>query len=266
MRTFFPIKHASYHQTQHDFFRIIDMIYLPNTSHELHTDARYRLSIVLSGKLKESSLKEEEWASTASIVYKSPEAWHQNQYGPKGVRIISIEPTLSFLKELEDWVDLPNWQWYHHPIHAQSAIRFVNSYKNTPEKNGLESQVMELFSNLIPPESKNYKNPPHWLTLILEEIRATFTQPIKVQHLARKAGVHPVYLARIFRQFYHCSIKEYVCQLRLRTAMDALSSSATPLVHIALNNGFADQAHFNRVFKTHLKVSPGQFRAIVQPF
>lgn len=268
MRNFLQAPDSSclYYQTRHDFFRITEIIYPPNTFHDFHTDARYRLSIVLSGKVKESSEKQDEWASTASIVYKSPAAPHKNRFGPKGARIISIEPSLTYLKELENWVELPDWQWYHHPNHAQSALQFVKRYKDFPKENGLESMVIDLFSNLIPPAKKSYKNPPQWLALIMEEIHASFTQTIMVQQLARKAGVHPVYLARIFRQFYHCSIKEYICRLRLRTAMDALSSSPTPLVHIALNNGFADQAHFNRVFKTHLKFSPGKFRDLVKPY
>lgn len=248
----------------HDAFRIVEFHYPPYDFQAFHKDVKYKLSIVLSGKLKECTHKSEEWASSASVVFKSPDVRHQNQFGPGGARMVSIVPNPSFLQELETVVQLPDWQWGHLPMYTQSAIQFINAYKYETNQDDLKEEVIELFSCLLKFKPKNYQDPPEWLARIAEQLREEFDTGLKVQDLAKNVGVHSVYLARIFRKFYGYSIKEYQCQLRLQSALDALSSSRTPLVHVALNQGFTDQAHFCRVFKNHLKMSPGTFRALVR--
>jgi AraC-like DNA-binding protein len=43
-------------------------------------------------------------------------------------------------------------------------------------------------------------------------------------------------------------------------ARTLLARTNTPLLDIALTCGFSDQSHFNRVFKKHTGVPPGQYR------
>jgi AraC family transcriptional regulator len=90
--------------------------------------------------------------------------------------------------------------------------------------------------------------------------------PHRVEELAADAGVHPVYLARIFKQHFHTTITVYLRHLRLRLASDHLASSNRSLADIAYEMGFADQSHFGRVFKTTFQTTPGAFRALVRRF
>jgi AraC-like DNA-binding protein len=69
------------------------------------------------------------------------------------------------------------------------------------------------------------------------------------------------HLARAFREHYGCSIGEYVRRLRIEAACEELSRANKPLSAIAAAAGFYDQAHFTNVFKAHVGVTPGQFRA-----
>jgi AraC family transcriptional regulator len=85
-----------------------------------------------------------------------------------------------------------------------------------------------------------------------------------VADLAAEAGVHPVYLARVFRRHHRCTIAQYVRRRRLERALHELSTSRRSLAEIAIDTGFADQAHFSRAFKAHAGLTPGQFRKLAR--
>jgi AraC family transcriptional regulator len=76
--------------------------------------------------------------------------------------------------------------------------------------------------------------------------------------------VHPVYLARSFRERYGVSVGEYVRRLRLDWAAAQLSATETPVATVAAEAGFADQSHFTRAFKRHMGLTPGRYRRVVR--
>jgi AraC family transcriptional regulator len=106
---------------------------------------------------------------------------------------------------------------------------------------------------------------PTWLIPALAYIDAHYTGPINVRALAAEARVHPVHFARVFRQTKHCTVAQYVNTLRVAYACALLQVRDRPLVQIAMDTGFADQAHFTRIFTGHMGCPPGAFRRVIQP-
>ena len=82
--------------------------------------------------------------------------------------------------------------------------------------------------------------------------------------LAVEAGVHPVYLARVFRACYHCSIGDYLRARRLDAAVEELLAGARSACDVGLSAGFYDQSHFSRTFKEATGVAPGAFRRMAR--
>jgi AraC family transcriptional regulator len=83
---------------------------------------------------------------------------------------------------------------------------------------------------------------------------------LRMSELAREADVHPVHLARAFRQRYGLSPTEYVRRLRLEWAARAVSDGKEPLAAIAAAAGFVDQSHMTRAFRRAMLPTPGQLR------
>lgn len=100
-----------------------------------------------------------------------------------------------------------------------------------------------------------------WLARVVEILHARFTEPLLLSQVAAEAGIHPVHLARTFRRRYGTSVGEYLRNLRIEHARQALRTSDAPLAQIAAQAGFADQSHFSNAFKRATGRTPGEFRA-----
>ncbi len=105
---------------------------------------------------------------------------------------------------------------------------------------------------------------PAWLRRTRDFIHERFAAGISLTELAASVEVHPSHLTRMFRRHYGCSVGDYVRRLRLEYAARELIASDRPLAEIAANAGFYDQSHFTHTFKSHLKMTPAEYRAAVR--
>jgi AraC family transcriptional regulator len=91
-------------------------------------------------------------------------------------------------------------------------------------------------------------------------IRDAGEAPLRVKDVAAEAGVHPIHLARAFRQFFRCSPGEYARQCRMERVRQLLTSERASLAEIALQVGFKDQSQLTHAFKRFMGVTPSAFR------
>lgn len=246
-------------------FRLIDYQYARDEKAEFHRDDFPKLSIVVKGQLNETGLGRDHWASPLSLVIKPPDAIHANQFGPQGTRIISI-----ISNERNAWpahLDQPllnRYRWFHGLSTVGAVTDFLAVFQNIETDAGLEEALLHLVSGLHT-DQRIVKSdlPPKWLREVAEQLEDLCDQHLQIRQLAESSGVHPVYLARVFRQYFQCNPKQYQYLFRLRRAIDQLTREEK-LVHIALDNGFVDQSHFSRLFKNTTGLSPGNFRKLMQ--
>jgi AraC family transcriptional regulator len=92
-------------------------------------------------------------------------------------------------------------------------------------------------------------------------IQAHFAEQLTLKQIGKTVGLHPVYLASEFRKRYHCTVGEYVRQLRIEFACRRLSQSGDTVAEVAAAAGFFDQGHFTRPFKLVIGLTPSQYRS-----
>jgi AraC family transcriptional regulator len=102
--------------------------------------------------------------------------------------------------------------------------------------------------------------PPLWLDRIREMIHDSGGLA-SVADLAREAGVHRVHVARTFRDHYGMPVTSYARKVRVKAALTLLASSTHSLSRVALETGYADQAHFTREVRAAVGATPGKLRA-----
>jgi AraC family transcriptional regulator len=83
---------------------------------------------------------------------------------------------------------------------------------------------------------------------------------LSVGDVATEVGVHPVHLARVFRNAWGCSPAELLRWRRVDRAADMLRRSDRPCAQIAADAGFVDQSHMTRAFRAAYAVTPGIYR------
>ncbi|MDD0974202.1 helix-turn-helix domain-containing protein [Pseudomonas fontis] len=91
-------------------------------------------------------------------------------------------------------------------------------------------------------------------------IRAHCTEPLKLDDIAEAAGLSASYLIRAFKRHFGLTPHGYLLDRRVQYARAQLRQGRL-IAEVALDAGFADQAHLQRAFKQHLAATPGHYRS-----
>jgi len=86
---------------------------------------------------------------------------------------------------------------------------------------------------------------------------------MSLEHLAGHAGMGRYQLIRAFRAATGLTPHAYLLNARVNRARRLLRQGVE-LVDVAYHLGFADQSHFQRVFKAHAGMTPGRYRRVAQ--
>ena len=125
-----------------------------------------------------------------------------------------------------------------------------------------QSTAVEFFSDVqlrLNPTDQPLREPNFKLERAAEFIRDHCTQMLKLEDICEAAQLSPSYLIRAFKQHYGMTPHAFLVNRRIQFARDQLRHGKL-IADVALEAGFADQAHFQRAFKQHLAATPGQYR------
>ncbi len=131
------------------------------------------------------------------------------------------------------------------PEHYESAIRL------------LEIFALQL-SDSIP--SSAHANPYPAVEKVLRLVREDLEADWTLAKVAAKAKMNPSYFSDTFRRSTGETFTACLARLRTERACRLLESTRLGISEVAFASGFRSISQFNRVFKKHTNVSPGQFR------
>lgn len=93
-----------------------------------------------------------------------------------------------------------------------------------------------------------------------EFIRENCTRSLTLDEICTAADLSASYLIRAFNKRYGMTPHAYLVNRRLQYGQAQLRRGR-PIVDVALEAGFADQAHFQRAFKRFFAATPGQYQS-----
>ena len=238
--------------------------YAPGVRLPKHSHTRGCFSVTLQGTLSENyGRRSLEW-KPHSVGFNAPDEEHSNFIHGAGARFLIVEISPAWLRHVSEYSNTlkQSFVFQGGPL-GYLGLRL---YREAAQIDGvsqlaIEGLLLEVVaeSSRLDTDSKIDKY-PQWLEQAREVIHAHFTGALTVMTIARKVGIHPVHLARVFRRHQHCTIAEYIRQLRLEFVCRELSASDQSLADIAANAGFYDQGHLSRVFKRLTRMTPSQYR------
>lgn len=233
---------------------------IPSHAHDLHS-----FYFVLDGTLTEFSGRARRELPTGSLVFTPAGDIHRNAFHDAGGRCFLVEFVPAWSRHLEH-----SGIAFQGPLVTNGgevtrlALRLYREFRDTDLVSplcveGLALEMLAAWARQAEPAPES--SMPRWLRDARDLLHDRFAERIALAEIAKHVDVHPVHLARSFRKRYRCSLGEYQRRLRVDHAARELTTTLRPLAGIAVAAGFADQAHFSRVFKAHTGLSPAKFRA-----
>lgn len=100
---------------------------------------------------------------------------------------------------------------------------------------------------------------------VLDHIGRRLDKSISNGDLAEIASLSIGHFSRCFKGSFGVSPREYVIRSRLERAKRLMRETPAPLSQIALDSGFADQAHMSRLFHAIVGSTPTRWRRAHTP-
>ncbi|MEM5297068.1 AraC family transcriptional regulator [Burkholderia sp. JPY481] len=126
-----------------------------------------------------------------------------------------------------------------------------------------ESAAITFFSNVqqtLNPASLPERAASVQLARAAEYIAENCTRALKLDDVCAAAGLSASHLIRAFKLRYGMTPHAYLINRRIQYSRAQLRRGA-PIADVALDAGFADQAHLQRTFKRLVAATPGQYRS-----
>lgn len=117
----------------------------------------------------------------------------------------------------------------------------------------------ELVQQSLDPAPMPEREANRRLERAAEYISDNCTRSLKLEEICGAASISASYLIRAFKKHYGMTPHAYLLNRRLQVARGLLKNGGV-IADVALEVGFSDQAHFQRVFKQFLAATPGQYR------
>jgi AraC-like DNA-binding protein len=247
-------------------WRLIDARFPAGERLERHTHDRVVLAVMLGGSF-DLLIGGRRLPCLPGTVFTEPAGeTHANAIGNRGAHVVVTQPDPAndFPRTCARLLDRVNH--FDSPAIARLGRRMARELSRPDDLTPLECQALalEMLARAARLDDARARNgdPPAWLRRVEALIHDRFREPVRIDEVAHEAGVHPAHLIRVFRERYGTSPGQYLRRLRLEWAAEQLANGTESLNRVALQAGFADQAHFTRAFSRHWGLPPGRYRAL----
>jgi AraC family transcriptional regulator len=177
----------------------------------------------------------------------------------------------TWLCEPGDWVVHPRWHFHANRFsgHRSRVLNFELPVPLSPgvwrprDHAGIPPLDPDALAGLLPGLAPRAPRPlPESLSTFVSALRTE--APASVTHAARRAGLSREYASRLHRRYLGLSPRAVKAEERLRRALTLLAETPLPLSQVAIEAGFADQAHLTRTMRAATGRTPGDLRRSAQ--
>jgi AraC family transcriptional regulator len=167
---------------------------------------------------------------------------NQTAYGPRTEHV-----SLTVLSEL---LDDALRMWDQDRITAKSQIS-VAAAMSRGALTGTQDEAPRLHTGGLAPWQAHK---------VAEFIDASLDSKIRLRDCAKQTRLSANYFSRAFKATFGTTVAYYIRRRRVERAQRLMLLSSMPLSQVALATGFSDQAHYCRVFRDVMGISPNVWR------
>jgi AraC-like DNA-binding protein len=240
-------------------------------AYQKHRHDTYAICLPTTGVLGFDYRGTSQISLPGQVVVLHPDEVHDGYAGAQegfGYRQLYVEPALIF-EAIQTLCPHPcSLPFVRTPVvrNQKLSAAIISAFEGTREPLAIDSLIVQVAEGLMEadPSCKQVLFPRHLDVPALKRARQYLdSQKTRVVHsseLEAVTGLSRYELARQFRAMSGTSPYRYLLMRRLDFARQQLAQSRS-LVEVALEAGFADQAHFSRMFKATFGITPTRYRA-----
>ena len=204
-----------------------------------------------------------------TVLY--PDEVHDGRAGTGegfGYRLIYVEPSL-LAEAVRVLRGRPAPLPFVEPVSTNPRLSRVidEGFRAPLESLAIDSLVVDLVEGLLAGDRGGARASRRVDIRALERARqfldAEKTRVVRSTELESITGLTRYDLSRQFRIMFGTSPYRYLLMRRLAFARDRIHRDR-PLVEVACDAGFADQAHFTRAFRSAVGLTPARYRALLR--
>lgn len=239
--------------------------------YQKHRHDTYAICLPTTGVLGFDYRGTSEISLPGQVVVLHPDEIHDGYAGAQegfGYQQLYVEPALIF-EAIQTLCPHPcSLPFVRTPVvrNQKLAAAISSAFEGTREPLAIDSLIVQVAEGLMEadPSCKQVLFPRHLDVPALNRARQYLdsqkTQVVHSSELEAVTGLSRYELARQFRAMSGTSPYRYLLMRRLDFARKLLAQGRS-LVEVALEAGFADQAHFSRMFKATFGITPTRYRA-----
>ena len=230
-----------------------------------HSHRTANITVILAGSFEEEIDGHDYLCGPLCVVVKPAGAVHATRVGDAGTRTLVVEVERALEDELRRRYGLFDaCRWFHEPCGLAPCV--LGLCRGLSQAGAMaDGAIRAWFAGMgeaaaaAPRAIKGSGLGVH-VRRAVEIMRQE--RALSTADLAGRLGLHPVYLARLFRERLGCSPGQMRQGLRLSATLDRIVRTAQPLARVAIGAGFADQSHLSRQVKRHAGVPAGVLRRL----
>ncbi len=155
----------------------------------------------------------------------------------------------------------PIYEDHSRGLLQEELLRLIDSFGDLGENRyTLLGRLYLCFSHMAQKGRKKGEAGESYVNKALNFIHRNFSYEISVEQVARAVGIDRTYLYRLFRQQTGKSPKEYLTELRLKSAAGMLRKTKLSVTEVAFSCGYKEASLFARHFKSLYGISPLAYR------
>lgn len=231
---------------------------------EWHTHENASISFLLNGNHQEELLGKHHQRHPGDIKFIPAGEWHRCNNYTTGTQKINLDLNPCLLQAMEV-SENSIMQLLQNTLQAKFTLLKLYHELNDVSIHS-PAAIQSLLYELLKPCSGRLSNiagdKPRWANQLKEILNDEWNSSFDLHDLAIKIGVHPVTISRYFPQYFSSTLSAYLTSIKIDKSFNLIKSTSLSLTEIAYTCGFADQAHFTRIFKAYTGFLPKHFRKI----
>ncbi len=229
-----------------------------------HTHDQYGIGYMRSGAQKSASDEGPVEAAAGNIIMVNPGEVHDGTPlggEPRSWKMLYFDPDVMECACLD--LELAHRAPHLPAVLTDKALAFTfchlfETVATGDMERSAEETLLFVISRLLHAQDRSIPHCPAKMQRVRKQITDDLETTVQLRDLAHEAGISPFQLLRGFQKATGLTPHAFRIQQRLSLCR-GLIRNHTPLAEAAVQSGFADQSHMNRLFVRTFGYTPGHY-------